>query len=61
MTPERLLSDKQIAELLGCCRATVWRMVRRGQLEPPLTIAERLKRWTPEMVERLLERGRGAA
>ncbi|MCV2864849.1 helix-turn-helix transcriptional regulator [Albidovulum sediminicola] len=42
MTPENqqfsplLLSDKQVAKLLGCHRNTIWNRVRNDQLPSPI-------------------------
>lgn len=34
-----------VAGLLGVSRATVWRMVQRGQLPTPKKLSERATRW----------------
>lgn len=31
-----LLSDKQVAELLGCHRNTIWNRVRKNLIPPPI-------------------------
>ena len=36
--PEPILSTKQICELTGCNRVTVWRMVRDGRFPAPIQI-----------------------
>ncbi len=40
----RLLSDKELANIIGCSRATVWRRVADGTLPQPLKIGN-LTRW----------------
>ena len=38
--PEKLLADREVAERLGACRATVFAMVERGEV-PPVQLAPR--------------------
>ena len=40
----RMTSDRGVAEILGCCRATVWRRVADGTLPKPTKIGG-LSRW----------------
>jgi excisionase family DNA binding protein len=48
-----LLSRRQVADMLGVCETTVYRMTRKGLL-PALVIGKRLIRYTPEVVNALL-------
>lgn len=53
----RLVSDKEVADLLGCCRSSVWRLSTRGLLADPVRIG-RMTRWKLEDVERLIANAR---
>ena len=41
---ERLLSDRHVADRLGVHRATVWKLVARGELVTPVHVG-RSARW----------------
>ena len=50
----RLLSDKEVANIIGCSRATVWRRVADGTLPQPLKIGN-LTRWVDAEVGGCIE------
>lgn len=54
---ESLLSAVEVAELLGCSRKTVYRLVHRGELPPPIHVGV-LARWSVDDVEALKDRPR---
>lgn len=55
---EALLTTKDLAELLKVCPKTVLRLVRYGQLPPPVINHGKVRRWLVEQVEAFLERQR---
>ena len=56
----KLLSDREIAALLGVSRASVWRWTRRGLLPAPLIVGQRTRRWRRGDVEAALDKRNGA-
>lgn len=42
---EKLISDKEVADLLGIGRSTVWKFVQDGHLPAPLRFGNRCSRW----------------
>lgn len=43
-----------VKALLGCSSATVWRMVKRGQLAPPAKLSSRISAWNVGALRRTL-------
>ena len=58
-SPSRLLSDRSVAEILGCSRASVWRRAADGVLPQPIKIGG-LTRWTSDELEIAIERAKAA-
>ncbi len=50
--PPLMLSSHQVARKLSVSCRTIWRMVRAGQLVPPVRYSRKLVRWRTEDVER---------
>jgi excisionase family DNA binding protein len=50
-----LFSDRDVAELLGCGRSTVWRWVADGVLARPIKVGG-LTRWRREDIDAAVER-----
>jgi predicted DNA-binding transcriptional regulator AlpA len=59
-TRPRLLRDTQIAAMLGVSRATVWRYVAAGRLNP-IKLSYGVTRFDLGEVERLITRARRGA
>jgi len=57
--PPTLLTDRCLAALLNCGRATVWRRVAAGDLPKPFKIGG-MTRWDRREVEAMLERAKAA-
>jgi excisionase family DNA binding protein len=53
---KQLATVKEIAEMLAVHPATVWRMVERGDLPPPIRMGSRCTRWSLEAVQAAIER-----
>jgi len=51
---ERLLSAKDLAEILGCSQRSIWRLCSSGRLPSPVRLGPRLVRWRAKDVERWL-------
>jgi len=49
------LNDRQVAELLGVSRASVWRWVGLELLPPPILIGQRTRRWKLADIENMVE------
>ena len=49
-----MVSDREIAEVIGINPATVWRWSKAGRLPPPVKIGERCTRWSVGAVRELL-------
>ena len=52
-------SVQDVAAHLNVSRSTVFRLVQRGELDPPVKLSANISRWPRESVERFL-RSRGA-
>ncbi|MEM9059014.1 MAG: AlpA family phage regulatory protein [Pseudomonadota bacterium] len=50
----RLITDKEVADIIGCSRATVWRRVADGTLPQPLRIGG-MTRWVDSEISGLIE------
>lgn len=55
---QRLISKKELAELLGCSQNTISNLVKRDILPPPVRVG-RLLRWTPEQIRNFISDGQG--
>ena len=55
MSDKRLMTTKEVANLVGCCPRTVHRLVAAGQLPRPVISHGKVHRWRPEDLERHLE------
>lgn len=55
MKPNKLLRVTEVADLLGCSVATVWAMLRRGQIAEPVRFSDRCTRWRPDDLAPLLK------
>jgi|TARA_R110002051_G_scaffold320982_1_gene407467 predicted DNA-binding transcriptional regulator AlpA len=51
---ERLIRDAEGAEMLGCSKATFWRLVAKGAILPPIKIGG-MSRWKVSDVQKLIE------
>ncbi len=59
----RLLKAREVYERLGISKATLYRMIDRGEFPPPLKLSAGAKRWHSQDVEDFiagLERGLGS-
>ena len=54
---EQLLSAKDVCRVLGVSRATLYRMLGRGELPLPITISLRARRWKASEVRRVARTG----
>lgn len=52
----RLIRDTETAALLGCCRATVWEMSKKGKIPAPVKIGG-MARWRLSDIAALIETG----
>ena len=50
----KLLTLKQVSELVGVTRQTIWAWVRHGRFPPPVAIGRNRKLWSRAVIERLL-------
>lgn len=60
MENERLLKDRQVAEIIGCSRTNVWRMVDDGRLPKPLRLGG-MTRWRASTVMAVIEQAEEVA
>lgn len=51
---ERLIRDAEGAAILGCSKATFWRLVAKGAIPPPIKIGG-MSRWKVSDVQKLIE------
>lgn len=42
---EQLLSAAEVCKMIGVSRATLYRMLQRGEVPQPLTVSLRARRW----------------
>jgi predicted DNA-binding transcriptional regulator AlpA len=49
-----LIRDAQGAAILGCSKATFWRLVAKGAISPPIKIGG-MSRWKVSDVQKLIE------
>ena len=52
---KQILSSKELAELLGVSRATLWRMRQKDLVPPPIQISIRLIGWEKSVIEKWLK------
>lgn len=52
----QVLRIYDLVEMFGCCRQTIWRRIRRGELPEPRRLGKRPV-WLPEDLERAGARG----
>ena len=57
----RLLSRREVAELLQISTRTLDRMNASGRLPPPIKVTDRIRRWDDSAIERFLAEHTGAA
>jgi predicted DNA-binding transcriptional regulator AlpA len=50
----RLIRDAEGAAMLGCSKATFWRLVAKGAIYPPIKIGG-MSRWKVSDVQKLIE------
>jgi predicted DNA-binding transcriptional regulator AlpA len=43
--PDQLLTDRQVADLLGIARSSVWKFVKEATLPKPIRFGKRCSRW----------------
>ena len=55
MSGEQLLDDQGVATKLGMSRATVWRMVQRGDLPQPFALTARSRRWRESTIDAYID------
>ena len=51
--PEKYLTSKQAADIMGCCVASVFRYAKRGKLHP-VRRSQRLIRWRQSEIDKML-------
>ena len=51
---ERLIRDGEGAAMLGCSKATFWRLIAKGMIPPPIKIGG-MSRWKVSDVQALIE------
>lgn len=51
----RLIRDTETAAILGCSRATVWALVKTGEIPAPLKIGS-MARWRIADIESIIDR-----
>ena len=52
---EQLLSAKDMCRVFGVSRATLYRMLARGEIPSPITVSLRARRWKASDISRLIE------
>ena len=55
-----LLTDKEVAAMLGCGRSTLWRWTDEGVIPKPLKLGG-LSRWRQTTIQRVIEKAEQAA
>ena len=58
MEHRKLLTVKDVADLLAISTREVWRKADAGDLPKPLRLGRKLRRWLPEEIEAVIERAR---
>lgn len=56
--PERLIDSKELCESLGCCHATLYALVKKGTIPPPIKLG-RLSRWPASVPADIINANRG--
>jgi len=56
-----LLDVKQVSKRIHASERTVWSMVQKGTLPPPLKLGRKMRRWEPEIIEQYLRAKRAEA
>ena len=54
--PRRLIRLRDFADRLGISLSTYWRMVRAGELDPPLALNPRIKGYEESYLDELFDR-----
>ena len=54
--PLQLIRVRDFAARLGVSLSTIWRMVRAGELDPPLALNPRVKGWEESYLLEIFER-----
>lgn len=55
----KLYRVKQVAELLGCGKSTIYLWVEQGKLPPPTKLSARVAVWSDEDIRAFIERAKG--
>lgn len=55
-----LLTDKEVASMLGCGRSTLWRWTDEGVIPKPLKLGG-LSRWRQTTIQRVIDEAEQAA
>ena len=53
---KKLLKEKEVCELIGFSKSTLWRMVGRGDFPKPYKFGERMTRWNNWEIHMWLEK-----
>ncbi len=56
--PERLIDAEELCESLQCCRATLYALVKKGVIPPPIKLG-RLSRWPASVPTDVINANRG--
>ena len=56
---QKLLSDREASDLLGCGRSTIWRWASEGIVPKPVKIGG-MSRWIRSEIEAVIERAKAA-
>lgn len=55
-TEVAVVNVREVAELLGVCVRSVWRMSQKGQIPAPIRLGDRIVRWRLSDLRHHLER-----
>lgn len=58
---DQLIRIREVCRLTGLTRPTLYRLIRRGELDPPIKISERCSAWRVTAVQDFIERRIAAA
>lgn len=58
-TPDYLLTDKQVAKLLGVSRSQVWAKAQSGEWPKPIKLSDRVTRWKTSAITSLINKAGG--